>query len=101
MFAYEYTTDKPNLDYVHKEVINSLMTNKSIQYCNWNEGNTFLTVYFETSLSAEDKVILDSIIAQSVSGTVRIPTEDILLSPTKDWKLKIDDTGVLTTEEVI
>lgn len=47
---------------IHYDVANSEMTNKNIEYCNWIESEEKLCVYFSSSLSTEDKNLLDTIV---------------------------------------
>jgi len=60
---YEYTkTQLPHLQYIHDEVAGSAMTNKSIEWCNWEEDEQKLKVNFTNTLSTEDEVILNGIV---------------------------------------
>jgi len=51
-----------NLEELGKQVIASAMTDKAYQYCTHEADSDTLYVYFENTLSAGDKTILDSII---------------------------------------
>jgi len=62
--VYHYE-NKPNslvLTYIHDEVTASAMTDKSIEYCRWDEDGAHLCVTFTNELSAGDKTILDGIV---------------------------------------
>jgi len=60
---YEYTkTQLPCLCYIHDEVEASAMTDKSIEWCNWEESEQKLKVNFTNTLSTGDETILDDIV---------------------------------------
>ena len=56
--------DEPNLLTIHNEVLNSVMNNKSLEYCTWDEDLKELEIVFINELNIEDKNILDLIIEQ-------------------------------------
>ena len=69
MATYTYTgkTTSPNLTQIHVDVAASAMTDKTIEYCDWNlpgEVNT-LKVYFTGTLSGGDETILDGIVSDN------------------------------------
>ena len=47
---------------IHYDVMNSEMNDKDIDCCRWDEDESELKLWFDNSLSAEDKDILDNII---------------------------------------
>jgi len=61
---YEYTdkTSMPNLDQIHLDVASSEMTDKTIEWCRWDELTSLLKVVFTNELIAGDKTILDGIV---------------------------------------
>jgi hypothetical protein len=67
MVDYEYTNiaDWPNLDGITSDVAASAMTDKSLEYCRWDEDDEILQVIFTNDLSAGDKSILDTIVANN------------------------------------
>jgi len=99
--AYEYTgiATKPDVEGIMQGVADSAMTDKSIEYCNWDQTTEILNVYFTNTLSGGDKTILDGIIANPPSPN---PQYGITLvsSNGTHWRVIVDDEGVLTTEEV-
>jgi hypothetical protein len=102
MVTYEYNNvvNSPNLEYIQEEVLESEMTNKTIEYCRWNEENSILLVVFTNSLSGDDKAILDTIISNCPDISEDVPTEIRLKSPNgTSWILIVGDDGVLDTEE--
>jgi len=73
---YEYTkTQLPHLQYIHDEVAASAMTDKGIEWCNWEEDDQELKVNFTNTLSTEDEDILDSIVAACPNETFDAPEE--------------------------
>ena len=60
---YEYTnkTTMPNLDQIHLDVASSEMTDKTIEWCRWDELTEILKVIFTNELIVADKTILDTI----------------------------------------
>lgn len=54
-----------NLDYIHEQVYLSLMLDKAIDYCRWDEEEGDLEVYWLSELTESDKEILDQIVAQA------------------------------------
>ena len=64
---YEYTdkTNMPNLDQIHLDVASSAMTDKTIEWCRWDELTDILKVVFTTTLIAGDKTILDGIVVDN------------------------------------
>ena len=102
MVIYEYNSiiNSPNLEYIQEEVLESEMTNKTIEYCRWNEENSILLVFFTNSLSGDDKAILDTVVSNCPAISESVPTEIILKSPDgTSWILTVDNNGVLDTEE--
>jgi len=61
-YIYENKVTSPNLDQIHQDVTNSAMSDKSIEWCRWDEATQNLKVVFTNSLSAGDKDILDNIV---------------------------------------
>lgn len=55
-------SNSPNLDQLHLDIQNSLMSNKNINYCVWNSLLNELIVYWFDELCAEDKNILDNLV---------------------------------------
>jgi len=64
---YEYTnkTTMPNLDQIHLDVAASEMTDKTIEWCRWDELTDILKVVFTNTLIAGDKTILDAIVVDN------------------------------------
>ncbi len=63
----EYTylkINNPDLDKIHLDIENSLMNNKFIEFCIWNEKEKVLKIFWLNELSYEDKKILDLIIQE-------------------------------------
>jgi len=50
---------------IQPDILNSDMTNKSIEWCSWSEETEILQVSFETALDAGDKSKLDVIVADN------------------------------------
>lgn len=48
---------------IHADVAASAMTDKRIDFCNWDEAAAVLAVVFVAELSAADKAVLDAIVA--------------------------------------
>lgn len=63
MEYYYQKENNLNLALIHQAVYDSLMVNKQIQYCTWNEETKILACRFLEELSHEDKIIFDNIIA--------------------------------------
>lgn len=61
-YTYENKVTSPNLDQIHQEIANSAMSDKSIEWCRWDEASKNLKIVFTNSLSAGDKTILDDIV---------------------------------------
>jgi len=61
---YEYTNKAtaPGLDQIHLDVAASEMTDKTIEWCRWDELTEILKVVFTNTLSAPDKTILYGIV---------------------------------------
>jgi len=103
MTIYEYNniTNSPDLNYIQNSVLESEMTNKTIEHCRWDENNSILVVAFTNSLSGEDKTILDTIVSNCPDISESVPTEVRLKSPNgTSWILTVDNNGVLGTAEV-
>lgn len=64
---YEYTgkVTMPNLDQIHLDVAASEMTDKTIEWCRWDEATGILKIVFTNTLSAPDKTILDNIVVDN------------------------------------
>jgi len=64
---YEYTgkATMPNLDQIHLDVAASAMTDKTIEWCRWDEATEVLKVVFTNELIAGDKTILDAIVTNN------------------------------------
>jgi len=61
---YEYVRAIcPHIPYIHEEVSSSVMTDKSIEWCRWDDLDDSLKVNFTNILSGDDKTILDGIVA--------------------------------------
>jgi len=62
--VYEYNgkVTEPSLNQFHNNVANSLMTNKNIEGCRWDEDTELLSVFWQDALSTDDKAILDGIV---------------------------------------
>jgi hypothetical protein len=74
-YIYENITISPNLatndidgvliSGIHYDVENSSMTDKSLEWCRWDEIDGKLYVVFTNELSSGDKTILDGIIVDN------------------------------------
>jgi len=53
----------PYTDILQKRIDDSAMTDKSYEYCSWDEDSGELEIFFTGTLSAPDKAILDDIVA--------------------------------------
>jgi len=64
---YEYTdkVNMPDLDQIHLDVASSVMTDKTIEWCRWDELTNILKVVFTNTLIAGDKTILDAIVVDN------------------------------------
>jgi transcription initiation factor IIE alpha subunit len=51
-----------SLDYIHEQVALSLMEDKNIDYCRWDEDEGDLEIYWTTELSDADYSILTQIV---------------------------------------
>ena len=54
-----------NIKIKNLDVESSAMTDKTIEWCRWDESTTYLCVIFTNELTSEDKAILDQIIADN------------------------------------
>lgn len=61
-YLYNNKSTSPNLDQIHIDINDSSMTDKSIEWCRWDENIQILKIVFTNELSANDKNILDSIV---------------------------------------
>lgn len=63
-YIYNNIISSINLYQIHVDISASLMIDKNIQYCRWDEDidSGELKVIFENELSLEDKAILDTIV---------------------------------------
>lgn len=74
-YIYENISELPNLNTenteensisgIHYDIENSEMTNKSINWCEWNEDTEKLTINYNEELSQDDKDILDTIVTNN------------------------------------
>lgn len=62
-YTYNNKVTSPNLDNIHVDVNSSSMSEKSIEWCRWDESTSILKVKFTNTLSVDDKIILDTIVA--------------------------------------
>ena len=64
---YEYTdkSTAPDLDQIHLDVVASEMTDKTIEWCRWDELTDILKIIFTNELIAGDKTILDAIVVDN------------------------------------
>jgi len=64
---YDYTgkTSRPVSSAIHDDVGTSTMTDKTIEYCTWNESDDILHVNFTNALSGADKIELDTIVTNN------------------------------------
>lgn len=67
MVQYDYTdiVTKPNTTQTLLDVALSAMTDKSIEYCHWDEGTALLLIFWTDTLSGPDKTILDGIVVDN------------------------------------
>ena len=61
-YLYNNKLISPSLDQIHIDINDSLMTDKSIEWCRWDEGIQILKIVFTNELSTNNKSILDSIV---------------------------------------
>jgi hypothetical protein len=83
---YDYTSviGIPDLTFIHQRVNYSLMVDKSIEYCNYQQDSSVYSLYFSNILSDPDKSILDgiatdctnSVIVESFFHNKRIPDKN-------------------------
>jgi len=68
LFHKESNPDPPP-DYfesgIQPDVLASEMTNKTIEWCRWDEDTELLEISFTDALDAGDKTILDGIVASN------------------------------------
>lgn len=64
-YLYENKLTSPNLNQIHLDIVNSAMTDKSIEHCLWHEKDECLHVVFDGILSGEDKTLLDTIVSNN------------------------------------
>jgi len=102
MVLYEYTdiVNSPRLDIIHCCVCNSEMLNKTIEYCRWDKSTKILIINFTNELSVDDKALLDTIISNCDYTSLSPNSINLTSQNYTNWKLKIDNDGVLITEEV-
>lgn len=79
-----------NLERLGKDVNDSAMTDKTLEYATYNQGPEQLHVFFTNTLSAEDKTLLDGIVATNDPSPLpeEEDTVEILLQQGKDKRLK-------------
>jgi len=63
-FTYQYNnkTTSPNLSGIHEDVAISLMTDKNIKYCRWDEDTAILQVIWQEELNLDNESILAGIV---------------------------------------
>lgn len=64
---YEYTgkTTEPDLDQIHTDVAASAMTDKTIEYCIWDDSTDKLCTWFANALSGADKTAFDTVVTNN------------------------------------
>lgn len=62
MHTYTGKVTVPDLAVIHTDVAASAMTDKTIEYCHWDELSAELYVMFTGTLSGGDITILDGIV---------------------------------------
>lgn len=62
-YLYTGIVIAPNLIKLEGEIDSSAMTDKSIEWCRWDESSSELKLLFTNSLIAADKTILDGLVA--------------------------------------
>ena len=63
---YNYTSIQAvDIHQIHIDVAASAMTDKTIEWCRWDEDNTTLQVEFTNVLSGADKTKLDTIVTNN------------------------------------
>lgn len=65
LYEYSNKVTMPDLDQIHLDVATSEMTDKTIEWCRWDELTEILKIVFTNTLSAPDKTILDGIVADN------------------------------------
>lgn len=66
IYEYKDILNSPDLANIHIDIANSVMTNKSIEWCRWDEDLTLLRIKFESTLSPSDKLSLDDIVFENL-----------------------------------
>lgn len=64
-YNYNNISTEPTLKQIHIDVAASSMTDKTIEYCVWDEDSASLKVTFTNTLSTSDKNELDTIVANN------------------------------------
>lgn len=68
-YTYTNKSKEPDLKQIHLDVAASLMSDKVIEWCRWDEGNDglkeTLQVVFTNELSDADKTKLDTIVTNN------------------------------------
>jgi hypothetical protein len=61
--VYHYSIQNQiSLDYIHEQVLLSLMEDKNIDFCRWDEDEGDLEIHWTTELSEADHCILTQIV---------------------------------------
>jgi len=64
-YNYANITNEPNLTQIHLDVGSSSMTDKTIEWCSWEQDTSDLKICFTNTLDAADKTELDTIISNN------------------------------------
>lgn len=64
-YQYSNIDQTPHLQLIHDEVASSDMTSKAIEYCEYDQDSSNLSVYFTNPLNSNDQTSLDGIVADS------------------------------------
>jgi hypothetical protein len=64
VYNYEIS-EQPRMDLVHSSVSDSTMSNKTLEYCDYDSSNLKLNVFFTDPLNGPDKTMLDGFVSDS------------------------------------
>lgn len=76
LYEYNDLTKSPAIGYIREEIAKSAMADKAIAdiqarlKSQWNSGDCWLKIWFESELSTDDKAILDSTVAASIGKVI-------------------------------
>jgi hypothetical protein len=65
IYEYQNKDTSVNLTQIHLDVASSALTDKTIEWCRWDESTKCLRIIFTNELTSEDKAILDQIVTDN------------------------------------